>query len=303
MTKKPEKEIIILINKTVNLFHQLRLLSSFQKDNSMALTKNISILKKHKQLWQDIWPEYESTEFQELINFRNKRFKFNNMQNLYQNKKIVEFGCGNASISMGCILDKAKFAYATDIGKKNIKFARTYAKKLGIHKKMKFEVKDMLKMKDGKNNFDFLICAAVLHHLKNFNDFNKAIKKISTYAKKDAYFFVYVAGKGGMRDAIQKKCVENFINVDQVYIRKMLTDLNFTRNKITFLVDWFKADYLECTDKKLISLMKKNNFYVVKRLKGPHKTDMDINHMKEHNFSKIKFGTGELRYLFRYKGN
>jgi hypothetical protein len=49
--------------------------------------------------------------------------------------------------------------------------------------------------------------------------------------------------------------------------------------------------------------MKKNNFYVVKRLKGPHKTDMDINHMKEHNFSKIKFGTGELRYLFRYKGN
>ena len=54
MTKKPEKEIIILINKTVNLFHQLRLLSSFQKDNSMALTKNISILKKHKQLWQDI---------------------------------------------------------------------------------------------------------------------------------------------------------------------------------------------------------------------------------------------------------
>ena len=83
----------------------------------------------------------------------------------------------------------------------------------------------------------------------------------------------------------------------------MLTDLNFTRNKITLLVDWFKADYLECTDKKLISLMKKNNFYVVKRLKGPHKTDMDINHMKEHNFSKIKFGTGELRYLFRYKGN
>ena len=59
--KKPEKEIIILIKKTVNLFHQLRLLSSFQKDNSMALTKNISILKKHKQLWQNIWPEYNDT--------------------------------------------------------------------------------------------------------------------------------------------------------------------------------------------------------------------------------------------------
>ena len=77
--------------------------------------------------------------------------------------------------------------------------------------------------------------------------------------------------------------------------------MNFTRNKITHLVDWFKADYMECTPKKLINIMKKNNFDVVKRLNGPHKTDMDINQMREHKFSKLKFGTGELRYLFTFK--
>ena len=44
----------------------------------------------------------------------------------------------------------------------------------------------------------------------------------------------------------------------------------------------------------------KNNFDMIKRLKGPHKTDMDINQMREHKFSKLKFGTGELRYLFKY---
>ena len=33
------------------------------------------------------------------------------------------------------------------------------------------------------------------------------------------------------------------------------------------------------------------------------KTDMDLNQMKEHKFSNLKFGTGELRYLFQYKTN
>ena len=47
-------------------------------------------------------------------------------------------------------------------------------------------------------------------------------------------------------------------------------------------------------------MMRKNNFDMIKRLKGPHKTDMDINQMREHKFSKLKFGTGELRYLFKY---
>ena len=49
-------------------------------------------------------------------------------------------------------------------------------------------------------------------------------------------------------------------------------------------------------------ILKKNKFSVIKRLKVPHKTDMDINQMKEHKFSKLKFGTGELRYFFQYAG-
>ena len=300
--KNPEKGVVEYINKSLNLFHMLRSFSKFQKNNSVSIVKKIGVLKKHKKLWQNIWPAYESQkEFQDLVDFRNKRFQFNNIIKFYKNKTVAEFGCGNGSISIGCIQTGAKSAYATDIGKNNIKFAKMYSKKMGINKKIKFEVKDILKIKNGKNNFDFLVCSAVLHHLKNFSDFNKAIKKIATYAKDKSYFFVYVAGKGGMRDSIQKRCVENFQNVDEVYIRKVLTDLNFTRKKITHLVDWFKADYLECTEQKLNSILIKNNFNLVKRLKGPHLTDMDLNQMVEHKFSKVKFGTGELRYLFQYR--
>lgn len=302
--KNPERKIVDLIKQTLNLFFQLKLLSKFQNNNRFNFNKRLGLIVKHKQLWQDIWPEYKSiSEFQELVNFRNKRFKFNNLQKFYRNKHVVEFGCGNGSISMGCVQDGAKYAFASDIGKNNIKFAKKISKKLKVHKKMNFIKSDILNLKNGKHNYDFLICSAVLHHLKNYNAFNKAIKKISTYAKNNAYFFIYVAGKGGMRDMIQKSCVMNFENTDQLDIRKTLTDLNFTRNKITHLVDWFKADYMECTPKKLIDIMKKNNFVLVKRLNGPHKTDMDLNQMKEHKFSNLKFGTGELRYLFQYKTN
>ena len=220
---------------------------------------------------------------------------------MYRKKKVIEFGCGNGSISIGCVQDRAKYAYASDIGKNSIKFATKISKQLKINKKIVFKEKDILKLKDGKHNFDFLICSAVLHHLKNYKDFDKAINKISTYAKNNSYFFVYVTGKGGMRDAIQKSCVKNFIGVNQLDIRKVLSDQNFTRNKITHLVDWFKADYMECTPSKLINIMKRHKFNIVKRLKGPHNTDMDINQMKDHKYSKLKFGTGELRYLFQYK--
>ena len=300
--KHPERDIIKLINKSVQLFHTIKTLSTFQKKNFESLIKVKGVLQKHKQLWQNIWPAYETkSEFQELIDFRIKRFKLNNITKLYKNKKIIEFGCGNGSISMGCIQTGAKSSYATDIGKNNIKFAKTFSKKLKINKKITFEVKDILKMKNGKNNYDFLICSAVLHHLKNFKDFDKAIKKISSYAKNKAFFFIYVAGKGGMRDSIQKRCVENFQNVSEVYIRKVLFNLNFTRAKITHLVDWFKADYLECTESKLEKILLQNNFYKIKRLKGPHKTDMDDNQMKEHKYSRLKFGTGDLRYLFQFK--
>ncbi len=299
---EPEKKIVYLINDTVDLFLKLKKLNEFQNFNNLKISKSQTVLTKHKQLWQNIWPEYKSiSKYKELINFRNKRFRFNNLQNLYKKKRVIEFGCGNGSISIGCIRDGAKFAFASDIGKNNIKFAKKMSKILKISKKIHFKESDILKLKNGKNDFDFLICSAVLHHLKNYKDFDKAIKKISTYAKKNSYFFIYVAGKGGMRDAIQKSCVENFHNVSEIDIRKTLTDLNFTRNKITHLVDWFKADYMECTPKKLINIMKKNNFDVVKRLNGPHKTDMDINQMREHKFSKLKFGTGELRYLFTFK--
>ena len=50
--------------------------------------------------------------------------------------------------------------------------------------------------------------------------------------------------------------------------------------------------------KDLINITNKSGFRLIRRLKGPHKTDMDINQLKEHKFSKIKFGIWRTKISF-----
>ena len=58
--KNPEREVIHLINQSFQLFHMMKDFSKFQKKNFESLIEKKSVLKKHKQLWQNIWPAYES---------------------------------------------------------------------------------------------------------------------------------------------------------------------------------------------------------------------------------------------------
>ena len=99
---------------------------------------------------------------------------------------------------------------------------------------------------------------------------------------------------------IQDACIKCFKNIDPVSIRKILENLNFSREKITHLVDWFKAIYLQTKPNELLKVLKKLGFKNFRRLSGPHKNDLDINQIKTHKDSKIKFGSGELRYICQF---
>ena len=140
-----------------------------------------------------------------------------------------------------------------------------------------------------KKQYDFVISSAVLHHLKNKSQLNEAIRKISKACKKDGYFYFYVRGSGGMKYDLYEMIQRSMNNVDMIYILKVLNELNFTQEKILYVVDAFKAIYLQTKVKDLISITNKSGFKLIRRLKGPHKTDMDINQLKEHKFSKIKY--------------
>ena len=71
-----------------------------------------------------------------------------------------------------------------------------------------------------------------MHHLKNRKEFNKALSIIANSCKPGAYFYFFVRGHGGARYMIQDACIKCFKNIDPVSIRKILENLNFSREKL-----------------------------------------------------------------------
>ena len=154
-------------------------------------------------------------------------------------------------------------------------------------------------MKSNKK-FDFVICSAVLHHLDSFSEVEKTLQNMRKISNHKNKLYLFVRGFGGIRYAVQDFCRLQTKNVSTDEVAKFLNDLNLNRNKFTHLLDWFKAKYLQFSKNKIESIFKRQNIKILKRLKGPHINDMDINQIKQHRHSKIKFGTGEQRYLCEF---
>ena len=264
-------------------------------------TKNsqfYSIKVVHKDLWGKIWPQYDLKSFQELIDYRKKRITFNSLQKFIIGKNVVEFGSGNGSISTGCLQLGAKFVQGYDYNKENVKFSKKIAKKLNF-KNFNFTTADIRNI-NSKKKFDFIICSAVLHHLDNFSEVEKTLNNMRQISNHKNKLYLFVRGSGGIRYAVQDFCRIQTKNISTDEIGRFLNSLNLTRNKFTHLLDWFKAKYLQFTEAKIKKIFKKQNIKLIKRLKGPHINDMDINQLKEHRHSNIKFGTGEQRYLCEF---
>lgn len=300
--KNPERQIEKNIERAKMIFRSFDFLTNFSSNNNLLKKeKNKSFHKMHENLWQKIWPEYSSfQDYDKLVEYRGKRLDFNKIKKQFFNKDIIDLGCGNGSISMALLKRGAKSATGIDFGKNNVLAAQKWSKRYKFDKKASFKKFDILKF-NSKKKYDFVVCSAVLHHLKNKKELDIALKKISKLCKEDAFFYFFIRGNGGVRYYIQDCCIKCFNDISAESIREELQNLNISREKITHLVDWFKAVYLQTKPEYIISRLKMLKFSNFKRLKGPHKNDMDINQIKTHVKSSFKFGTGELRYICQYK--
>lgn len=301
--KNIEIEILKVINNSISIFQKFLTISKFrskQNVNQTLLNNHNNFISMHKKLWQEIWPEHSFNDYDKLVEYRGKRLDYNKIKKEFLQKDVLDFGCGNGSIAIAVMKRGARSVLGIDFGKKNILAAKKWSKKYKFNNKMKFICADILKFKP-KKKYDFIICSAVLHHLKNHSQLIRAMKNIKSACKNGTYLYFYVRGYGGARSLIQESCVKCFKNIDAKIIREHLHILNFSREKITHLVDWFKAIYLQTKPEKLHKLFKNLGFKNYTRLKGPHKNDLDINQIKDDKNSYLKFGTGELRYICEYK--
>jgi ubiquinone/menaquinone biosynthesis C-methylase UbiE len=301
--KKFYAKIEEILKFSLDLFWILKKQSEF-KDEINKEKAFIDVIKNHENLWGEIWPDYtlNNKDFMNLVNFRKKRFIKNNISKYIKNSDVIEFGCGGGSNIISSYYLGAKSITGLDHNPKNILSAKTVSKNLRL-KNYQFITKNILKLKINKRKkkYDFMICNAVLHHLKDHNSFQKALKIISSYGKKNSYFFIYVTGKGGIRDKIQNVCYKIFKKSDTNIIKKTIKEQYYNTDKFGHLLDLLKARYLETTPKQLLKMANKANFKVIKKLKRTHQTDYDFSQTKLKNNQLLldKFGTGDLRYLFQ----
>ena len=296
---QPVSDMNKIIDQTKNFFVIFVTFSKFQDKNINNKEVNKAFNSYHRNLWHKVWPKYSiDKDLNDLINWRGARIDFNKI-NQFKNKNLIDFGSGNGSTAFAFLKRNAKHAHLIDFGPENIKASKIYSKRLNLIKKTSFEVADITKYRS-KKKYDFVISSAVLHHLKDTKTIIKTLKNIANVCNDGAYFYVYIRGKGGMRDALQDMARSVFHNTDIEIIRKILVDANFSTPKLTHLVDWHKAIYLHHTPLQFENMLKKCGFTSFKRLKSPHKIDYDINQMKTHKHSELKFGSGQLRYLAKF---
>jgi ubiquinone/menaquinone biosynthesis C-methylase UbiE len=154
-------------------------------------------------------------------------------------QKVLGVGCGNCRNLLP--FAKAGFdCYGIDFSKKMLKYARLFCKKHNI--KVKLKQADATKLPFKNNMFDYVLCIAVLHHLKRQQQ-KKALQEIRRVLKPKGLALITVWNKWHKRFWFKPK---------QLYIIWHIAGKPYYR--YYYLFNFFELN----------TLLKKNGFKIIK---------------------------------------
>lgn len=255
--------------------------------------------KSHQSLFEDLWTNYTFEEYKkERLGRYTKRIKINKLGPLIKNKDVIDFGCGHGQFLTSMLSFGANKCVGIDYGKRSIDYAKDVQKKLGISQsKLKFKVASVYKSGEKSDSYDFAIQNGVFHHL---DDELKAYTEVRRVLKKDGYFWVYSVGKGGIKDITAFMCWKLLKDIDKSFVVRTINSLGVSSNKEYYLGDSLNALYNYRSKESLLSILKKTGFHNFKQLNGGYPTDFD-EPFTEEKFFKLKYGSGDLRFLCQKK--
>ena len=280
-----------------------------------------------QKLFSSIHPkQFQSDKiFKRLKILLNHKF-FGVKKNFFKDKICLDAGCGlNLNATLNLLELGAKYVYSCDLNPKLKKLENKQFKKY----KEQYETKvGNLKKLPYKNNFfDFVHCAGAIHHTTNYI---KAIQNLCRVTKKGGYIYIEAYGSGGlareltsdMRKKIKtnknlreqvknlnKNKINNFLNYLTNYKHKKLISKLFDDDLVLTIKDRLLSPlYVEFSDKEIINILKKNDFYQIKRLKRkPHlenirKYLIKLYYNYDHKYAKLLYGSG-MPCIFAKKKN
>lgn len=159
------------------------------------------------------------------------------------------FGCGAGGSEILNLLELgAKFVHGIDLIDEYIPLTEKQLKK--YKGKYKLTVGDIINHPYDDNQFDFVTCNGVIHHIDK--DF-EALRKIANTVKKGGYAYIEVVGKGGIADELIKGTLRKYYANDEKF-KKMIDSLSV--EKIKSSISWLKQEiqddksdaYKKCID-------------------------------------------------------
>lgn len=298
LPKHPYLMLEDLVLQTEHLFHALMGISFIEEDCSTAecLGAKTELLKKHRELWQEIWSKHNLAEFEEFVAVKQRRFEINHLAPRFHDATVVELGCGNAVNLVAAIRLGAKVAYGCDWGDDCVAHGKELVAELGLSERIHLQVADLLQSGYADECADFVISNGVFHHLRAC-DIPLALNEAFRLLKPGGSFWYYVDGNsvlGEMYDA----SVHILRDVKPQYISNVLELMNVGRSKMAHLVDGLNATYLHSTYDQVIQQLKDAGFSDFERMAGGRSYDLDPTFSKDP-YAIEKHGDGDIRIVAR----
>lgn len=209
-----------------------------------------------------------------------------------KNKIILDSGCGPGRYMMALskYKNRPRKIVGVDSGKEIIKENK---KRFKGSSNMEFAEGRVNKLNFKNQSFDFIVSAGVLHHL--FDPMEKLIREHARVLKKDGYFFIFIAGKGGLELKIWE-FARNFlydVDIEDVFQR---FNGKISPLRLQGLLDHGYGEYQQTSRENCEGILSKY-FREIKRVPGIKGLDVTSEIYKDDEYFQYRFGTGNLRYL------
>lgn len=246
-----------------------------------------------------MWPRNTTKEKQFEISSKMAYLRLNQIVSMvpgsrqwFKGKTVLDSGCGPGRYIDAILRLKLgpEKIVGIDSGREIIKEC---GKRFRKHSHIKFVKGGVSSMPFEKNSFDFIISAGVLHHLPN--PMETLIREQARVLKPNGYFFMFIAGKGGLELAMWE-FARNFLY--DVEIGDIFAKFNgkISPLRLQGLLDHGYGEYKQ-TSREACEKMLKKHFREIKRVMGIEGLDITEEIYKDDLHFTQRFGTGNLRYL------
>ena len=288
----PKKRINNLQINLIKILKNFKNIGYYKNDLKKSNSKE-ELKKKTGKVYGKFWKRFSNKENIYAKDFILERFRnFKSFKNnFFENKNIIDVGCGGGRYSNALRLLKAKKVTGVDYSDTGI----STAKKNYKFKNISFKKQNVLKLNFKRDTFDIVFSNGVLHHT---SDFKKGIKELHRICKPGGYIYLYLYGTGGLYWSARRQMNKFMKLIPQEYSQRVLDLIGMPTNRFIFMDNWYVPYERHCSHKEIYKILQSLGVEFIEKMKRGRKTDLETGLFNFKN-SEIIWGEGEIRLLIK----